>query len=376
MTRTVRFGIIGAGLMGREIATAIARWPALTEVPVRPVLTAVCDINRAMLSWFDRIDSVRSTVTDYHDLLADDEVDVVYVAVRHDLHEKIYRDVIAAGKDMLAEKPFGIDLAAATRIVEEIEANPGRFVRCSSELPFYPGAHAAYQMIRSGALGPIIEASNTFSHSSDLDPNKPITWKRQREFCGDAGVMNDLGMHVLHVPLRLGWYPQRVYSMVQSLIDTRSGPDGQPVACDTSENATLLCTVPDGRRSFPLTLATKRIDPGQKNTWTLRATGLGGGVEFSTRYPKTLRVMRLDAGEQVWQEVEMGTQSVFGTVTGSNFEAGFSDTILQMLAAFLAERDGSLGDRFGCVTPSEALFSHRVWAAALASAETQVAQVP
>jgi predicted dehydrogenase len=363
----VRVGIIGGGLMGREAAAAIARWPALVDHPVRPVLTAVCDVDPHALAWFERIDTVRTTVFDYRDLLADSTVDVVYIAVRHDLHETMYVDAIRAGKDLLAEKPFGIDLAAARRIVAEIDAHPHVFVRCSSEMPYFPGAQAALRLIREGILGQPIEATNAFCHSSDLDPGKPLNWKRQRRYCGDAGVMNDLGMHVLHAPLRLDWRPATVYAVLQDLVPERVGPSGRKEPCDTYENATLLCTVQSGGRSFPLTLLTKRIDPGQKNTWLLRATGMEGGVEFSTRYPKTLRVMRVDRGEQVWQEVEMGSQSAFPTVTGGIFETGFSDAYLQMWAAFLAERAGELGNRFGCVTPQEALISHRVWAAALAS---------
>ena len=38
--------------------------------------------------------------------------------------------------------------------------------------------------------------------------------------------------------------------------------------------------------AFPLTIETKRIDPGQKNTWEFEATGLDGGVRFSTKNPK------------------------------------------------------------------------------------------
>jgi predicted dehydrogenase len=375
-TQPVRVGIIGGGLMGKEIAAAIARWPALIDHPCRPVLTAVCDIDPAALAWFDRIDTVAVKVTDYRDLLSARNVDVVYIAVRHDLHEQMYVDAVRAGKDLLAEKPFGIDLAAATRIVDAIEAHPGVFVRCSSEMPFFPGAQAAIRHIAAGSVGEIIEATSAFCHSSDLDRSKPINWKRQRAFCGDAGVMNDLGMHVLHVPLRLGWTPRAVYAVLQDLVPERPGPDGVKVSCDTYENATLLCTVPDGGRNFPLTLATKRIDPGQKNTWLLRVTGMDGGVEFSTRYPKTLRVMRVDRGEQVWQEVEMGSQAGFGTITGGIFETGFSDAILQMWAAFLGERAGALGDRFGCVTPAEALASHRVWTAALRSSATAAAVAP
>ena len=64
------------------------------------------------------------------------------------------------------------------------------------------------------------------------------------------------------------------------------------------------------------------------------------------------------------------------TVTGPNFESGFSDAILQMLAAFLAEREGALGDRFGCATPAEAALTHAIYPAAIRSHETgEVVQV-
>ena len=39
----VRVGIVGGGLMGRELAAAIGRWSALDDHPIRPELTAVCD---------------------------------------------------------------------------------------------------------------------------------------------------------------------------------------------------------------------------------------------------------------------------------------------------------------------------------------------
>ncbi|MHB8294115.1 MAG: Gfo/Idh/MocA family protein [Acidimicrobiales bacterium] len=375
MADPVNLGIIGGGLMGKEVATAVARWPALVDHPARPRVTAVCDIDPVARAWFDGLGTVKTSVSDYHDLLADDEVEVVYVAVRHDLHEAIYTDVVGAGKDLLAEKPFGIDIAAAERIVAAIEACPTVFVRCSSEFPFFPGAQAVVAAVVSGELGDVIEASNTFSHSSDLDVTKPVSWKRQAGYCGAAGVMNDLGLHVTHVPLRLGWDPAGVYAVLQDLVPNRPGPDGAPVACDTWENATLLCTVAEGGRGFPLTLATKRIDPGQKNTWALRVTGMRGGVAYSTRCPKTVWKLALHGPEQVWGQIEMGSQSprTWPTITGPIFEFGFPDAILQMLAAFFAERSGALGDRFGCVTPGEALASHRIFDAALRSHDQQSA---
>ena len=55
------------------------------------------------------------------------------------------------------------------------------------------------------------------------------------------------------------------------------------------------------------------------------------------------------------------------TVTGGIFEPGFPDIIQQMWAAYLLERDGQLGDLFGCATPDEAVASQEIFAAALES---------
>lgn len=370
----VNVAIIGGGLMGREVAAAIQRWPALIDHPVRPRLTAVCDIVPTALDWFDEIDSVVTKTTDYAELLADDSIDVIYVAVRHDLHERIYSDVIRSGKSLLAEKPFGIDADAAQAVLAAIAEHPGSFVRCSSEMPFYPGAQVAIEYVRSGALGTMVEAHCNFLHSSDLNVNKPINWKRRAQFCGEAGVMNDLGMHTWHVPLRLGWTPESVYGILQNIVPERPGPDGLPVPCDTWDNAVIHSWVHcDGVR-FPLTTATKRIAPGQKNTWEFEAIGLEGGVRFSTKNPKLVEVFSVQdipggGREQVWQRMDSGSQSVWPTVTGPNFESGFADSILQMWAVFLAERHGSLGERFGTVRPEEAALTHNIFRAAIRSNE-------
>ncbi|MEV7769071.1 Gfo/Idh/MocA family oxidoreductase [Microbacterium sp. NPDC086615] len=373
--KKVGIGIIGGGLMGREIAAALRRWPALIDHPAEPELVAVCDINPAALEFFERIDTVQLTTTDHHELLADPRVDVVYIAVRHDLHERLYVDTIRAGKALLAEKPFGIDRAAADAVVAAIDETPDSFVRVSSEMPFFPGAQWAVNYVKSGALGRIVEAKCTFLHASDIDVNKPLNWKRQKQFCGEAGVLNDLGMHTWHVPLRLGWTPERVIGVLQDIVTERPGPEGTPQPCDTWDNAVIHSWARHDGAPFPLTTETKRIAPGQKNTWEFEAIGMDGGVRFSTKNPKQVEVFAfIDVPgvgrEQSWQKVDAGSQSVWPTVTGPNFESGFSDAILQMWAAFLAEYVGELGDGFGCVRPKEAALTHRLFAAAIASHET------
>jgi len=365
----VRVAVIGAGLMGREAASAFGRWFALRDCPVRPELTGVADVNTAALDWFRQVPTVRHFETDHRALLARADIDVVYAAVPHHLHEGIFLDVLGAGKDLLAEKPFGVDLAAARRIRDAAQKG-GRFVRVSSEFPFLPGAQRAIAVAQSGTLGRVLEARCAFLHSSDLDPAKPVNWKRQNKFCGEAGVMNDLGLHVAHLPLRLGWRPRTVYAQLQKFYAERPDGRGGMAPCDTWDNATLSCTTEIAGQTVPLALEMKRLAPGETNTWQFEVLGTERGVRYSTKEPKTLWLFRRDR-EQWWEKTDLGFGTPFPTITGPIFEPGFPDLLQQMWAAFLTERAGLLGPRFGCATADEAVASHEIWEAALVSQREQ-----
>ena len=352
--------------MGRESASAFARWRALIDVTVEPKLIGVADVNPAALEWFD--DGQTFLTPDYRQLLDRNEVEVVYAAVPHNLHEKIYCEVLEAGKDLLGEKPFGIDLAAAAQIASVAESTK-RFVRCSSEFPFLPGTQRAIQLARSGQLGRLLEVVSGFHHSSDLDPTKKANWKRQSGTCGEIGVLGDLGLHVCHVPLRLKWLPTRLYAQLQKGYPERPDGKGGSAACDTWDNALLHTWATIGGYEVPMRLEMKRMAPGATNTWFFEVLGTDGGVRFSTAEPKTLWLFER-AKEQFWKRTELGFAVPFKTITGGICEVGFPDLIQQMWAAFLMEREGALGERFGCATPAEAVQSQRLFAAALQSQKT------
>ena len=365
MSKTMRVGIIGGGLMGREAASAFGRWFVLENFPVRAELVAVCDLQEKLLDWFRQVPTVKLLTKDHAELLRSPDVDVIYVAVPHNLHEKMYLDVLAAGKDLLAEKPFGIDLAAARKILDAVKKS-GRFVRCSSEFPFLPGPQRVIQLAQSGKLGRLLEIRSGFHHASDLDPNKPVNWKRQVKTCGEIGVMGDLGMHAVHVPFRLGWKPARVHAQLQKVYTERPDGKGGMAPCDTWDNAILNTDVLVNGAEVPMRLEMKRLAPGETNTWYLEVLGTDGGARYSSKEPKTLWLFERGK-EQFWMRTDLGHQTPFTTITGGIFEAGFPDCFLQMWAAYAAERAGELGARFGCVTPEEAVLSHELFAAALES---------
>ncbi|MCX6977722.1 MAG: Gfo/Idh/MocA family oxidoreductase [Verrucomicrobia bacterium] len=373
--KPLKVGIIGGGLMGREVASTIGRWFSLLDFPVALELVAVADLLEKNLHWFRQIPSIQLLTTDYHELLQAD-LDFVYVAVPHHLHLSIYSDVLLAGKDLFAEKPFGIDLEAA-KSIRDLALKLGRFVRCSSEFPFLPAAQKAYQFLRSHDLGHLLEIRSGFWHSSDLDPSKPLNWKRQNQFCGQIGVMGDLGLHAAHLPLRLGWKPLSLYAQLQKVYHSRPDSLGIQAPCDTWDNALIHADSLVAGQSVPFHLSTKRLAPHEMNTWFIEVLGTERGIRFSTKEPKSLHIFRRQP-EQTWERYDVGLSSnAFPTITGGIFEAGFSDAFQQMWAAFVAERQGFLNGRFGCATPDEAVASHEIFAAALLShSQRRVVDLP
>jgi predicted dehydrogenase len=374
--KNIPFGIIGCGLMGRELASAMARWFHLPEMDARAELVAVCDRNDERRQWLaDRIPSVRQSTADYRELLANPEVEAVYCAVPHNLHQELYCAIIGAGQHLLGEKPFGIDRAANDAILACAAEHPRQIVRCSSEFAFYPAAQHIMTMIEAAAFGRIIEVNTGFLHSSDLDPDKPINWKRLIEVNGEYGVMGDLGLHACHVPFRAGWLPRNVRAVLSDIVKERPDGRGGRVPCQTWDNATLLCETAGaaGGDPFPWTIRLQRIAPGEKNTWYIEIKGTEGCARFSTKNPKLLETLHYAGGEQSWQQTDIGYEPAFKAITGGIFEFGFSDACLQMLAAFTYEaaHGRPLRPSAGCLTPEDTALSHRLFTAALESHRRQ-----
>lgn len=371
--KTIRFGLIGCGLMGREFASAAARWCHLLDAAARPQIVAACSAHDTSLRWFrENVPSLTQTTLDYHEVLRNPEVDAVYVAVPHHLHSEIYCAAIEAGKHLMGEKPFGIDREANEAILAVIHRHPEVFVRCSSEFPFFPGIQRLCDLLEQKAFGRIIEANTGLLHSSDLDPNKPINWKRMVEFNGEYGVLGDLGLHVVHVPLRAGWMPRNLRAVLSKIVKQRPDGLGNLVPCTTWDNGLLLMETldPQNGEPFPWTVKLQRIAPGHRNTWYAEVLGTHASARWSSANPRLLEVMHyIPGGLQKWEQIQTGYEPAFKAMTGPIFEFGFSDSLLQMWAAFLHELAyrKPLKQFAGCVTPEETALSHRLFTAALES---------
>jgi predicted dehydrogenase len=165
--------------------------------------------------------------------------------------------------------------------------------------------------------------------------------------------------------------PANVRAVLSDVFPVRPDGAGGTASCDTWDNAVLLCEVKTDGHAFPLRVETKRIAPGETNTWSIEIDGTEGSIAYTSKLPKTLRFMEYEPGKpQAWQVLDLGSESAYPTITGAIFEFGFSDAILQMWGAYLDElahgKDG-MRQPFHCATPAEAAQTHRIFTAAIQS---------
>ncbi|MGV8136697.1 MAG: Gfo/Idh/MocA family protein [Mangrovibacterium sp.] len=373
--KTIKIGIIGLGLMGKEFGSSIARWSHLLYDGPKPVLKGICDKNKEAWKWYvSNFPDLEVVTEDYKELLRSGQIDAVYCAVPHNLHEQIYIDIIRAGKHLLGEKPFGIDKKANENILKAIEDNPGVVVRCSSEFPYFPACQRLIGWLKAGMYGRLIEVRSGFHHSSDLDLTKPMNWKRRIEINGEYGCMGDLGIHALHIPYHMGWKPLNVSADLQKIAETRPDPDfgGALQPCKTWDNAVLTCKCVDPRteKEFSMVIETKRMAPGATNNWFIEVYGTEGSARFSTHNPKAFDYLVTSGKEQGWTRIDVGSQSAIPSITGGIFEFGFSDAFQQMIGAFVQELSGNPVHPFRNVLPEETAWSHQLFTAALESNQT------
>lgn len=107
--KTYRFGIIGHGRISENHMESIKVLPGAR-------LAAVCDINAEALTKASRTYDCKG-YTNYQEMLADSNIDVVNICTESGLHARIAIDAIQAGKHVLVEKPMAMSLAEADRMI-------------------------------------------------------------------------------------------------------------------------------------------------------------------------------------------------------------------------------------------------------------------
>jgi predicted dehydrogenase len=143
----LRWGIMGPGGIARQFTAALQDYTGQRIV-------AVGSRNQARADEFARTWSIPTAHGSYVDLLADADVDIVYVATPHTEHHACALAALATGKHVLVEKPIGVNSAQATEIAEAARA-AGLFAAEAMWMKFLPKFDVIRQLVDDGSLGRI-----------------------------------------------------------------------------------------------------------------------------------------------------------------------------------------------------------------------------
>lgn len=218
----LRWGYLGAGGIADIIATDFGH----AGLKIQAVATRDIARTNAFADKFN----IPNRHPDYASLVADPEVDVIYISTVQTLHRDHALLAINAGKHLLLEKPFTLNSADAHEIYAAAKKN-GVFVMEAMWTRFLPTMTAVFAAINSGEIGtPHYVYAD---HSQYLPIEKaPRLWNREQ----GGGAHYDLGIYPVHMAIRTLGFPDSVSGKSQM---TDTGVDSATAAIMHYNNGSL-----------------------------------------------------------------------------------------------------------------------------------------
>jgi predicted dehydrogenase len=253
---TLKIGLIGCGGIMRP---HVEGWKAIAD---RAEVVAVADISEENAqARVAQLGHGAEIYGDYHELLADDEIDAVDIALPHYLHRDSIVAAAEAGKHLMSEKPLCLTLEEAADIGRAVKKSGVTMMAGHNQL-FFPSVQRAKQMILEGDLGKIYMVNSVDAGARrrplNLDKSrwgKPAarrtTWRSDPAKMG-GGELIDTGYHPAY---RLLFLAGRKPVEVSATLGTYRMP------LDREDTANVLVKFEDG--------VTGRIF----TSWGLRAPG-------------------------------------------------------------------------------------------------------
>ncbi len=196
-TPTLRWGILGPGGIAESFADDLAFVPGAQ-------LVAVGSRSRERAVAFATRRAIPYAHGSYEALVADPNVDIVYIATPHSRHAEDALLCLAAGKHVLVEKPFTVTGGEAQQVAEAARES-GRFVMEAMWTRFFPLFNTVRELIISGRIGSVTELRADFGNVVPYDPAHRL-WNPDLA----GGALLDLGVYPLTWAVGLLGWPESV----------------------------------------------------------------------------------------------------------------------------------------------------------------------
>jgi predicted dehydrogenase len=293
--KLLRIGILGCANIARQFARDVAPSDAVRIV-------AVASRNAAAAQAFAAAHGIGRHHASYEALLADVDVDAIYIPLPNSLHAQWAIQALRSGKHVLCEKPLALTLAQAQAMFDAAKAH-GVMLLEAYPYWFQPQTGAMLELLQSGAIGAVrsVQASFGFTLAN------PLNNIRLNPALG-GGALLDAGSYPLSlIRLAMGTAPRRVQA------DASWGESGVDIAMTATlhyadgRRAQMACAMDSAnhrRATIVGTLGT--IETEYLNHTSTQTSGHPHGY-----LPSQLRVRRGIANSVGFEEVTCGVGSGF-----------------------------------------------------------------
>lgn len=193
MANAVRWGILGTGKIARAFATALADVPGAV---LAAVASRSLDKAQAFAGEFGEFGDIASFGS-YQELANAKGIDLVYVATPHPQHADNALMALGAGKGVLVEKPFTMNLREAEQVVA-LARTRGLFLMEAMWTRFLPACIEVRRIIDSGEIGEVSQVVADFGFTASFGPEHRVF----NPALG-GGALLDLGIYPLSIAAAL-----------------------------------------------------------------------------------------------------------------------------------------------------------------------------
>ena len=191
----IRWGLVGCGdISNKRVA------PAIVDLE-NSELVSVARANHSKAEEFAKKFGAKKWFKNWQDLLADDDIDAVYIATPVNLHAEQAIAAAEAGKHVLCEKPMAMDVIECDRMMDACKAANVK-LGVAYYRHFYPAVNRIKEILQSGEIGlPAYTLIKVHEMFNPL-PGQPRRWLVEKEQAA-GGPMMDVGSHRIELLMNL-----------------------------------------------------------------------------------------------------------------------------------------------------------------------------
>ncbi len=323
MMAAIGVGLIGTGYMGKCHALAWNNVATIFGDAERPRLVHLAERDTGLAQARAREFGFARATSDWRDLLADPDVDVVSITTPNQFHAEMAIAALEAGKHVWCEKPMATSLADAERMAAAASRS-GRVAIVGYNYIQNPVMRHIRALIDEGAIGAVNQVRVEMDEDFMADPQAPFSPRSEK--ASGYGALDDFAVHTLSLLWNLFGHAESVMTDLGKPYADRPLAAGGRRAVENHDQANVLLRLSGG---ISAVLMVNRAAWGRKGRIALQIFGSKGAILYDQERMNEFQIYRATdrAGEQGFSTVLAGPQHrPYGSfVPAPGHSLGFND---------------------------------------------------